>query len=134
MLGTKAMIQRGVIALLLFALLPSSASAEWSQYRGNPERTARGAWENAPPIGAVEWRVTTSDQITTDDGAPVVDDDGVIYVPTTPRTLVAPDGGGPVSRIAAYYPNGALRWTRQLGDFELRSAPVARRDGRLIVV
>jgi hypothetical protein len=127
------MIQRVVIALLVFGLFPSSASAEWNQYRGDPERTARGVWENARPTGAVEWRVTISDQTTTDDGAPVVDTDGFIYVPTTPRTGVAP-GGGAVSRISSYYPSGTLRWTRQLGDFELRNAPVIRRDGRLIVV
>ena len=128
------MIQRAVIAALVFALVPSAASAEWNQYRGNAERTARGQWENARPTSAVEWRVTISDQITTDDGAPVVSNRGFIYVPTTPRTVVAPDDGGAVSRISAYYPNGTQLWTRQLGNFELRSAPVVRRDGRLIVV
>lgn len=133
MLGTKTII-RFVVAALVLASVPASASAEWNQYRGNSERTARGVWENARPISAVEWRVTISDQITTDDGAPVVSDSGFIYVPTTPRTVVGPNNGGDVSRISAYAPNGTQLWTRQLGNFELRSAPVVRRDGGLIVV
>ena len=91
-----------VLTLGLALAAASSAQAEWSQYRGSPERNARTVWDGMTgPTGTLDWQVKIGDGAMVDASPVVNPNTGIVYLGTTADSDLAG-----TARLLAFYPNG----------------------------
>jgi outer membrane protein assembly factor BamB len=118
-----------VLTLGLALAAASSAQAEWSQYRGSPERNARAVWDGAAgPTGTLDWQVEIGDGAMVDASPVVNPNTGIVYLGTTADSELAG-----TARLLAFYPNGHLQWAVRMWGYDVRAAPAVRRDSHLAV-
>jgi outer membrane protein assembly factor BamB len=125
-------------ALATATLTPAgTASADWSQYRGDETRSGRAPWlgprpsiGTAAPRGKVLWRRFIGGPRADGEpaifaSAPVIGSDGTVYLGAG---RAAPDD------LYAFRPDGTLRWSRDLEGYSVYGTPALRGDGRMLVV
>lgn len=117
------------LTLTLCLAAASPAAAEWSHYRGSPDRSARAAWDGtALPTGSVAWRVEIGEDAMVDASPVVNPNTGVVYLGTTADSELAG-----TARLLAFSPEGSLQWAVRMWGYDVRAAPAVRRDSQLAV-
>ena len=141
----KTALIRGSAAVAAVLALAGPATADWSQYRGDAQRSAYARWPGAAgsrevnaPVGRVVWQRDIGrwsgdyrDEPPMQRSSPIVGRNGTVYLGASRAAF---------AHLFAFRRNGTRRWRsrvrqgRRSRGYAVSSAPALRRDGRMLVI